>query len=267
MNNPHHFIIVRLAQNSGLSHNIKKIGFDSNQSFFKKRIDIYDNITRASLVNQTNQNFTLISLVQESASLNSQDLGSKLPNEHILYNNGNKNLSINLFLKEKYKDIEYAIFTRLDSDDALPINFVEEVQNHYKKDIEGYLDTYVDVDDMFVYSNIDKKIKKINLCYCSQFISILEKTKNTGFFDISVYAHSHAKIGYIKKGERIKYLSAFRFVGDHNVTSDSQFKLESKFNATKRSKPFSIFTFFNLGLGETFGIKKDFLEGYLKNDL
>jgi hypothetical protein len=265
MNNLHHFIVVRLAQNSGLSHNIKKIGFDSNQSFFKKRIDIYDNITRASLANQTNQNFTLISLVQESAGLNSQDLGSKLPNEHILYNNGNKNLSINSFLKEKYKDIEYAIFTRLDSDDALPISFVEEVQNHYKKDIEKYMDTYVDVDGMFVYSNIHKKIKKICQNFTSQFISILEKRNDAGFFDLSVYAQSHAKVGFIRKGERIKYLSAFRFVGDHNVTSDSQFK--SQGYAIERSNCFSIFTFFNLGLGETFGIKKDFLEGYLKNDL
>lgn len=267
MNNLHHFIIVRLAQNSGLSHNIEKIGFDSKESFYKKRIDIYDNITRASLANQTNQNFTLISLVQGSAVLNGQDFGAKLPNEHILYNNGNKNSSINSFLKEKYKDIDCVIFTRLDSDDALPINFVEEVQNHYKKDIDGYIDTYVDVNDMFVYSNIHKRIKKICPSYTSQFISFLEKRNDAGFFDIFVYAQSHAKVGFIRKGERIKHLSAFRFIGDHNVTSDSQFQSESKLNATERSKSFSIFTFFNLGLGKTFGIKKDFLEGYQKNDL
>ena len=116
-----HYLISRLAVN---------LSFYVNNDF--------DNFTRKSLKNQTNQNFKLITLVSDKFLEISKEF--KLNNEEIVvFKNFNEVCSL---IKEKAgsKDV---IISRLDSDDCLHEQYINNVQKEFTLNKNYY--TYLDV--------------------------------------------------------------------------------------------------------------------------
>ena len=89
-------------------------------------IKLYSTYTRESLRKQSNQNFTLISVVDESVD----NIGELLPNEVVLKIKAVKDLvpAVTKFIEDNYKSPLY-LMSRIDRDDCFGVTYVQELQN------------------------------------------------------------------------------------------------------------------------------------------
>ena len=181
-------------------------------SYVKDRLVLYRNYTLSSLINQSSQDFTLLSLVDESIHLE-----PTLENEVVLKTNlevgSNKLLVPNMVqeyvsgLNEKY---DYVIVTRLDSDDMISKNFIEEVRKNIK------LNEYYDIYDTFIYDFSKKIIYESGLYNhtISHFVSVMEKFDS---FDCQVYRHEHTNIRSFFKGYKSKTINGLEIIHGKNM--------------------------------------------------
>lgn len=105
-------------------------GIGHDLDWWKYRLDLYKTYTLNSLVNQTNQNFYLLMLVDNRLLLYN-DL------EEILKQSGLKYLLIRKNLENDFKekmrtlpDSKYIYSTRIDTDDVFRYDVVEEIQKY-----------------------------------------------------------------------------------------------------------------------------------------
>lgn len=216
-----HYLISRLAIN---------LSFYVNNDFdnwFIHRINLYNNFTRKSLKNQTNQNFKLITLVSDKFLEISKEF--KLNNEEIIvFKNFNEVCSL---IKEKAgnKDV---IISRLDSDDCLHEQYVDNVQKEFNLNKNYY--TYLDVSSIGQLRIEDKKTY-INSYYIwkkspSSFLSSLERGNDILCL---VYRQNHEKINKKYNGKIIKN-KVLQLIHKYNISNSiNNFSKECNLNLKK----------------------------------
>jgi hypothetical protein len=207
-----HIIVTRLAIKWV---QYKYIGL-SWAEWLNNSIELMDKYCRASLRNQSCQDFTLFSIVDESVIY----FGRKLNNEKILY--------IPYKIKYPFKEIvsiinnniekqkfDSVIITRLDRDDCLRYDFVENLQKHFADEKEKH----IDLRKAYTFDSITGKIYNIdtyNFKFVSPFVSTFEIIKN-GKIKCIPYAVEHTQVSQKIKGNKVDDLFALQVLHGNNI--------------------------------------------------
>lgn len=209
-----HIIVTRLALKWRFSETNLKW-----DDFLKESIRLMDIYTRPSLKNQNNQNFTLLSLVDETVN----EYGNVLPNEIILKIPTQKNFEypkkvmiekVNDYINS-LKDCDSVILTRLDRDDALKFDFIDKVQKYLLNNTESY----IDLNNSITYDVKNKKFhdsKKYKNTFVSPFVSTHEKIKNGKIKCISLLV-DHDQVHKYLKGKKVNDLYAMQVIHGRNL--------------------------------------------------
>ena len=181
--------------------------------FVNNSIHRMDAINRASLKNQSCQDFTLLTITDETMT----DYGNALENEVIIkipnigeYNHDGIVHAIKNYVKNL--DCDSVITTRLDSDDALHKDFIKNIYdnnipvNNYADIVSGF--SCYDVKSGKAYTS-----KKHDEWFTTQFVSFHELKKD---FKCVVMMQTHTKIGKLYKGKHYGNLKALQFIHDEN---------------------------------------------------
>lgn len=188
-----------------------------------QRIMMYNQVTKPSIINQTNQGFVLVSLVDESISLTDPMFKDyTLNNEIVVQVPTEKDYpwkgivkAVKDFMLDFRMDAESeVIVSRIDSDDLLHENFVDEVQEQFMNPAVRY----VDVADSLTYSMIDGKVRKSNKydSIVSPFVSVLEDVSD---FKCLAYAHYHHDIDRLMKGVKSDKVKAIQVIHNMNLVN------------------------------------------------
>jgi len=179
---------------------------------------LFNAYCRPSLKNQTNQDFTLLSFVDESVT----EFGNVLDNEEIVFVKSSDNVGkilsdyINVYVDKIKNDYEYVILTRIDRDDCLKNDFIEIVKKHLI--IEPIINKYIDLYHLFIYDSINKKMYDSNQYndMISPFVSTIEKIEN-GKIPCTSLMTLHPKIGEKLNGEKLENLLAVQVIHEYNL--------------------------------------------------
>ena len=182
--------------------------------WLENSIYLYDTYCRASLRNQKNQNFILLTIVDESV----KNIGKVLPNEYVIRIKELSELSsaIEDFVKTNISENLY-LFSRLDRDDCFAYDYVDILQ----KTVNTYLNTdndlspiYIDIDHYHMYDNTNDIFTTTKYSdRTSPFTSILTNTANSG-----IYA-GHGRIKDKMKGFKIPELNALQIIHGENISN------------------------------------------------
>lgn len=209
-----HIIVTRLALKWRFSETKLKWN-----DFLKESIRLMNTYTRPSLKNQKNQDFTLLSLVDESVT----DFGNVLNNEVILKVPTEKNHAypkkamikkVNEYVSS-LKGYDSIILTRLDRDDALRSDFIDKVQGYLLKNPESYIDLH----NSITYNTKTKKShdsKKYNNTFVSPFVSTHEKIEKGNIRCISLLV-DHDQVPKYLKGKKVNDLYAMQVIHGRNL--------------------------------------------------
>lgn len=207
------------------------------EEYIKDRIWLYNNLTKKSIKNQTNKNFILLSLYDKSLSNNIFD--NMLSNEKNLFidriENGNYPWnpiinSIKQFVKNKNENFNDIIVTRIDSDDLIHEQFVENVKSNLNNKYE-----FADINNVYHLDNKNNRIYSSNKykSIISPFVSIKEKYNN---FKCIPYSITHDKISQIIKGKKYNNLSGIQVIHNNNMINKINGKLIKNFNLNEYYK-------------------------------
>lgn len=210
-----HIIVTRLA--------IKWRFNETNLSWeewTKNSLNLMNEICRPSLKNQTDQDFTLLSLVDEELN----DYGDVLENEKILKIKSENNQypkkeiiqRINKYVS-KLKGYDSIILTRLDRDDALRFDFIEKVKNYLLRSPNRY----IDLNNSYTF-DYEKKIvhksKKYFNTFVSPFVSVHEKIENNKIKCISLLV-DHNEVPRHIPGKKVNDLYAMQVIHGLNLVN------------------------------------------------
>jgi len=176
-----------------------------------------NNYCRPSLKNQSNQDFTVLSFVDESVT----QFGDVLNNEVILkskdYGNELKDVligGINQYLSTLV-GYDGVIITRLDRDDCIRYDFIENVKKYLSDGVEQY----VDINNSYTYdlkNNIIHDSKKYFNTFVSPFVSTYEKFES-GKIKCIPFLVEHTKIPTMLPGKKVNNLFGMQVIHDHNL--------------------------------------------------
>lgn len=228
-----HIVVSRVAINWRVSET--NLGWEE---WVKNSFELYDKYCRSSLKKQTNQDFTLLSLVDSKLN----NFGNQLNNETIIPVNYNGDIrktiidGINSYIKTITNKYDYVILTRLDRDDALNLNFIENVQ---KLLINANIsERYIDIKKLYSYDAINNKIyesKKYDKTV-SPFVSVIEKISDDKIKCLP-YRVDHNMIPHYLKGKKNNELIAMQIIHDNNLKNKLTGNKEI-FNISKIKKEF-----------------------------
>lgn len=207
-----HIIVTRLALKWRFSET--KLSWNN---WVNNSIQLMDTFCRPSLKNQTNQDFTLISLVDESLDY----FGNVLDNEIILkvssLNNEYPKIpmikSINEYIS--HLGVGGVIMTRLDRDDCLKKDFINKVQYYLNSGKEQY----VDLNNSLTYNIFTKKFHNSKKYYnraVSPFVSTYELIKNNQLRCISLLV-DHNDVNQYLPGKKVEDLWAIQVIHENNL--------------------------------------------------
>lgn len=199
---------------------LKKLGI-TWEDYVKERIMLYNTITKPSVAAQTDQNFFLISLVDEHINEVYPYLDDYwLDNERIAYVERNPEGLPHKNIVETVKQAVYelglmgytdVIVSRLDSDDLIHTDYVKNV-----KELLTLPNTFVDIADSYTY-NLETgrvyqsgKYQKV----VSPFVSVREKVE--GFSAVS-FAVDHNRVPEICHGFKSNEIKAIQVIHNNNM--------------------------------------------------
>lgn len=191
MNNIKHYVLIRF-------YCIDMIEREQlfNDDFLNKGFEIFRKYTLKSLENQTNKNFEIIILIHDEIDDNISSIQKfKVLNSTIKINVIRFN-ELRKFILNNIKGFDYLITTRMDHDDIIYNDAVEEIQNKCNKNIPFY------------YNGYDRLITMINDDYenCYKFYpnyngdgainifqSVILNLKYTKEIKYNIFSLSHTK--------------------------------------------------------------------------
>lgn len=216
-----HIVIVRL----GLKWRYKELN-QKWEDWLENSVYLMDKYCRPSLKNQTVKDFDILTLVDKSVN----KYGNILDNEKILKFDsesdlttiweGNENglmiKTINEYISKNYKDYTYILLTRLDRDDVIRFDFLENV----RKNINGNKEQYIDSNNIVHFKNdkFYKCDKYINGRMVSPFVSTLEKIEN-GIIKCVPFFKSHTETKKYLPGNKFENLQALQIIHDNNFSN------------------------------------------------
>jgi hypothetical protein len=227
MNDFKHLIISRVACKWYNEKGQLRCESELNKSWkdwSKESIELYDKFCRKSLKNQTNKNFTILSIFDQNIT----DYGNILPNEVILKLNNIddiKNVVREYIVNSKINN-KYILISRIDRDDCYKNNFVDIL---HKKINENEIkdECYFDISKINNYNLITKsKLIKDYINKTSPFVSTLEYNKK----NINLYSLiGHNSVIKIIKGIDVNELNVLQIIHGNNLLNKSIGK-ETDFN-------------------------------------
>jgi hypothetical protein len=208
-----HLIITRLAIKWRYSETGKSWDEWLNDSLY-----LMNKYCRSSLSQQTNQDFTLLTIVDSSVN----KYGNCLDNEIILKVSSGDDYprqqiidSINNYISTlNYNNI---ITTRLDRDDCLRNDFIDNVKKYFQNIPEGY----VDIRNCYTFDSENKDVRKFIIQddnYCTPFVSMKEKVRDNKIGCISML-YDHPDISKYCDGFKSESLSALQVIHGNNISN------------------------------------------------
>lgn len=208
-----HLIVSRVA----IKWRYAETGLDWN-SWVDNSFNLYNKFLRKSLENQNNQNFTLLTLVDKDINIQKTDL--LLPNEKLIFVENLKMVdAINLYINTISNSFNYILLTRVDRDDCLHFDFVNNLQDN----ILNYINKspfYFDLNYSYTYDGINNEIYSGDLYFnkISTFVSTLEKIKD-GNIICFPYKFAHDNIIKHIDGIKLESLIALRVIHEFNLAN------------------------------------------------
>jgi hypothetical protein len=232
-----HIIVTRL----GLKGRYAELGLTFDQ-WLKNSVSLMNKYCRASLRNQTNQDFTLLSLIDRSISLDT--VGELLDNEvlipiitktgkkfRIISKTGTKEVLIpphptrnrlSGYINTLLNNYEKVIMTRLDRDDCLGSDYVEKVQQ-FLKNRNNY---YVDTSNVIILDEKKQQFHNspltIGESYISPFVSTIESLSKTNPLNPLKYVvyetTKHGNVSKMFKGEKLD-LPTLQVIHGQNISN------------------------------------------------
>ena len=184
----------------------------------KDSIQLYDKYCRPSLRQQTDQDFTLLSLVDE----NIKEFGNILENEVLIKLKSEGDFikrivnGINSYIETIKDEYEYIIVTRIDRDDCLRKDYVSNVKKGMLdgKITEKYLDLYFsytyDVKKDIVYDSHKYYVT------VSPFVSTMERIKEGKIRCVS-FIVDHNIVPTLLNGRKANNLVAIQVIHENNL--------------------------------------------------
>jgi len=196
-----HFIITRF--------NLRKDGWETTKnneklltdSWLKERFDLFENYCFHSVKNQSNQNFKWFVFFDVNTPdeyvTKIQDYKDSYENFYPFFIDGMENYLPSIIEKINLNcDQDYLITSRLDNDDSLHKNYVDEVQSCF--DSQDYL--AIDIIDGYTLLTGEKSLLGLKKHLYNPFISLIEKKEN--YKTVWFREHTHWK--YEKRILRVK---------------------------------------------------------------
>jgi len=201
-----HFIISRVA----LKWKFKQVGM-TWEAWLKESVELYDKYLRASLRKQAFQNFTLVTLVDESVT--DEQLGHRLKNE-IVVRVFRMNIIHALRSQIDLSGMDKILITRCDRDDVLRNNFVHQLQMLLAADKQPPF--YFDIMSYYIWNG--RQLNKFQYMSdrTSPFVSTLEKVKE-GKAVFYPYKYKHGYVIDQMGGVKDDSLRAIQVIHKHNV--------------------------------------------------
>lgn len=210
-----HILVSRVAIK--WRHNETGLSWDN---WVKNSFSLYDTYCRPSLRNQTDQDFTLLSLIDHEVS----EYGDVLENEVVVSVGSNGDVrqriinAINSYVQEIENDYDFIILTRIDRDDCLRKDFVGVVKNHVLSN--EVREQYVDLYFSYTYDVKNKVIHNSNKYYkvVSPFVSTVERI-NDGKIPCIPFMVDHGYVPTKLNGTKLNNLVAIQVIHDTNLSN------------------------------------------------
>jgi len=189
--------------------NVKSHPQANDEIWVKNRINLLNNILRPSLEAQSNKKFKFISLWGGEVIG-----GYKLDNEHqlIINSEGGKKIYNEALLKlVDFIDDDYVLTTRVDSDNALSVDFIENLHNHI---IETEVPFYYDIKKMNMLELKTRKKTLWDAKATSGFVSVMEESAK---YKCIPYKSGHGTVGKICDGLKFDDLIALCSIHGENL--------------------------------------------------
>jgi hypothetical protein len=262
-----HFVFTRV--NLGYKDRIGKIkkDFFNEESWLDYRFDIFYNTCLPSMIQQTNQKFIwFIYLDIETPKKYIEAVQSKIKGKQnmvVLLKAGSFG-SVLQHARDSIIDkgvvgFEYLITTRIDSDDMIHHDYINEIQKRFN--YQKY--TSINFNKGFVY-DLRFKLLGTAINKSNPFISVIEKVESFGSFK-TVFHIEHSK--FIFEKERIEIKSGERMwaMTIHDLNIDTNFYGNPKlFSFSEKINGFN-FSFLNRApLSTKFNYKRVFYKKQLK---
>lgn len=217
MNSYKHLIISRVAlkwyDDAGEKLRCENELNMSWEDWLVNSISLYTTYTRKSLAAQTNQNFILLSVIDDSVN----DIGELLPNEMIIKIDGIKSFkkTVISFIEENLKSDIY-LMSRIDRDDCFERNYVKNLQllvNQYLTTCTEPAEYWFDTKYIHSYG-IDNNILAIREyapTVTSPFTSVLTKSASPDLYS------GHGRICERMNGLKSDKLTALQIIHTNNL--------------------------------------------------
>lgn len=187
-------------------------------SWLEDSINLMDSFCRPSLKNQTTQDFTLLSIVDESVG----ECGNILDNEIILkikskegnYPRHEMIERINEYVSGLF-GYDFIIISRIDRDDCFHKDFLKTV----KKYLNGNSEKFVDLNHSITYSienDVAYNSMKYYNTFVSPFVSTYEKIINNKIRCIP-FMVDHNEVSKHLKGKKVNDLIAMQVIHKYNL--------------------------------------------------
>lgn len=238
-----HIIITRVNMPQNLDpkiHNrLNTVNPGESEEWTKKRVEMMDNGIRLQLENQTDKNFihfefwrklddvellgnwqrdyhNVLVFVEPHECLPTNDV----EREEVAFMDGylGGHLPMRKAIKDYLEKDEFVIITNVDSDDSIPVNFVEEIK--YSCFIHSHVEKpfFVDVQGNFRYHLESGKVGYHSTKSCSMFGSVVESSND---FKLLYYLHGHSRLHNHMKGFKITNLFGCMLIHDDNIFTQS----------------------------------------------
>lgn len=207
--------------------NIKWLPQSQNPEWREKRIHLLNNILRPSLEAQTDKNFKFVTLWGYEP-IGKIDNEYQVPifindNNGVLYT-GNQLFSEMLPKLVELIDDEYVLTTRIDSDNAISHDFIEQLHQHIN---ETDVPFYYDISHMDMINLITRDKKRWPAKGTSAFISVMERKAN---YKCIPYKSGHATVGTYVKGIKFEDLNGICCIHDGNAHMKRTLGVSTDFN-------------------------------------
>ena len=224
-----HFILIRFYCLEMMPKN--KL-FDEN--LLNKGIDIFTKFTLKSLENQSNKNFEIIIIIHNEINSNHPSIKKLLKLKTILKLKILKLKELQSYINNNSKNINYLITTRIDHDDLIYKDAVEEIQNKCNKNIPLYYNGYNklitmignDIKNCYKFYPNYKGLGSISI-FQSLIVNKIKINKLYNIYDLGNHANQKMKFIDIYKKNNLEYKEIFFNI---NHIEDCCIYIKHKFN-------------------------------------
>jgi hypothetical protein len=206
--------------------NVKWLPQSKDSVWLNDRIVLLNNILRSSIEAQTDKNFKFVTL------WGYEPVG-RIDNEYQLmfdveFMNRIHDEMIPKLLE--LVDEDYVLTTRIDTDNAMGFNFIENLHRHVLETesvAETEIPFYYDITKMGVYNLMTKSKRVWNTDHTSAFISIMEDRRK---YKCIPFGYDHSKIENDVNGLKFDDLNVICTIHGKNVAMKNEFGTPSNFN-------------------------------------